>query len=64
MNVTATKVSIITQRVLQTKSRSIEKCDDDELIEMALIDIAQPQSGKLTAFAPVVSNILRGWLHK
>ena len=38
--------------------------DDDELIKMAINDINQPQSGKLDAFTPVVTNILRGWLRK
>lgn len=36
--------------------------DDDELIEMLVADIECPKDGKLEAYAPVVVNILRGWL--
>lgn len=39
-----------------------EGIDDDELIEMLIKDIKCPKDGKLEAFAPVVANILQGWL--
>jgi len=39
-----------------------EGIDDDELIEMVINEIKIPQEGKLNAFAPVVINILEGWL--
>ncbi|WP_286708359.1 hypothetical protein [Psychrobacter sp. UBA2514] len=36
--------------------------DDSDLIQMVIDDLAKPQDGRLEAFAPVVINVLRGWL--
>lgn len=37
--------------------------EDSELIQMVIDDLARPPNGKLEAFAPVVINVLRGWLN-
>jgi hypothetical protein len=36
--------------------------EDDDLLESLIDDLNNPIDGKLQPFAPVVSNILRGWL--
>ncbi len=36
--------------------------DDSDLIQMVIDDLAKPQDGRLEAFAPVVINVLRGWV--
>lgn len=36
--------------------------EDDELLQMVLDDLNRPYQGKLESFAPVVANILKGWL--
>ena len=36
--------------------------DDDELLESVIADLLEPDNGRLEPFAPVVVNILRGWL--
>jgi hypothetical protein len=38
-----------------------EGLEDDELLEMLIDGLVQPQQGQLEPFAPVVINILRGW---
>ncbi|MDJ0620644.1 MAG: hypothetical protein QNJ63_28575 [Calothrix sp. MO_192.B10] len=39
-----------------------EGLEDEELLEMLIDDLAQPQNDHLEPFAPVVINILRNWL--
>ena len=39
-----------------------EGLEDEELLEMLIDELAQPQRGRLEPFAPVVINILRSWL--
>lgn len=39
-----------------------EGLEDEELLEMLIDELAQPQDGHLDPFAPVVINILRNWL--
>jgi uncharacterized protein (TIGR02646 family) len=39
-----------------------EGLEDDELLKMLIDGLVQPQQGQLEPFAPVVINILRGWL--
>jgi uncharacterized protein (TIGR02646 family) len=41
-----------------------EGLEDDELLEMLIDDLGQPQQGQMEAFAPVVINILRSWLQR
>lgn len=42
-----------------------EGLEDEELIQLVIDDISKPNAdGKLEAFAPVVVNILRGWLQE
>lgn len=36
--------------------------DDSDLIQMVIDDLAQPQDGRLEAFAPIVVNVLRQWV--
>ncbi|MFZ6747361.1 hypothetical protein [Undibacterium sp. Ren11W] len=36
--------------------------EDEDLVQMVIDDIQRPKDGKLEPFAPVVANILRGWL--
>ncbi|MFJ4371694.1 TIGR02646 family protein [Pseudomonas japonica] len=36
--------------------------EDDDLLEMLIDDLGRPQQGRLQPFAPVVVNVLRGWL--
>ncbi|MFF7061664.1 TIGR02646 family protein [Pseudomonas sp. NPDC008258] len=36
--------------------------EDDELLESLIDELNTPEDGKLQPFAPVVCNILRGWL--
>ncbi|WP_335955138.1 hypothetical protein [Acinetobacter guillouiae] len=36
--------------------------EDDELLESVAVDLLQPKNGKLEPFAPVVANIIRGWI--
>lgn len=36
--------------------------EDSDLIQMVIDDLAKPQDGRLEAFAPVVINVLRGWM--
>ncbi len=36
--------------------------EDDELLESLIEDLSTPINGKLQPFAPVVCNILRGWM--
>ncbi|WP_027255595.1 HNH endonuclease family protein [Planktothrix agardhii] len=36
--------------------------EDEELLELLIDELAQPQEGQLDAFAPVVINILQSWL--
>ncbi|MNE83150.1 hypothetical protein D3C80_1799410 [compost metagenome] len=37
--------------------------EDDELLQCVIDDLNTPTDGKLPPFAPVVANILRGWLN-
>lgn len=39
-----------------------EGLEDDELVAMVIDDLKKLENGKLEAFAPVVMNVLRGWL--
>jgi uncharacterized protein (TIGR02646 family) len=39
-----------------------EEFEDEELLELLIGELTQPEQGKLEPFAPVVINILRGWL--
>jgi uncharacterized protein (TIGR02646 family) len=39
-----------------------EGLEDEELLEMLIDELAQPQRERLESFAPVVINILRSWL--
>ncbi|NJM78276.1 MAG: TIGR02646 family protein [Acaryochloridaceae cyanobacterium RU_4_10] len=39
-----------------------EGLEDEELLELLIDELAQPQQGQLEPFAPVVINILRSWL--
>lgn len=39
-----------------------EGLEDEELLEMLIGDLLQPQQGQLESFSPVVINILRSWL--
>ena len=36
--------------------------EDDELLQAVIDDIAKPVNGKLSSYAPVVVNILQGWM--
>lgn len=36
--------------------------EDDELLQMVIDDLSDPKEGRLQSFAPVVVNIIRGWL--
>lgn len=36
--------------------------EDDELLELLIDDLSEPEGGKLTAYAPAIVNILKGWL--
>lgn len=36
--------------------------DDSDLIQMVIDDLAQPQDGRLEAFAPIAINVLRQWV--
>jgi len=37
---------------------------DDDLLKMIMDELSQPQDGKLDAFAPILQNILRQFIHK
>jgi uncharacterized protein (TIGR02646 family) len=39
-----------------------EGLEDEELLEMLIGELLQPQQGQLESFSPVVINILRSWL--
>ncbi|MGK7956095.1 MAG: hypothetical protein AB4063_12720 [Crocosphaera sp.] len=39
-----------------------EGLEDEELLEMLIDELSQPQQGQMEPFAPVVVNILRNWL--
>ncbi|MEQ9373237.1 MAG: TIGR02646 family protein [Coleofasciculus chthonoplastes F3-SA18-01] len=39
-----------------------EGLEDEELLEMLIDDLSQPQQGQMEPFTPVVINILRSWL--
>jgi hypothetical protein len=39
-----------------------EGLEDEELLEMLISDLSQPQQGKMEPFTPVVINILKSWL--
>jgi uncharacterized protein (TIGR02646 family) len=39
-----------------------EGLEDEELLELLIDDLLQPQQGQLESFSPVVINILRSWL--
>ncbi len=39
-----------------------EGLDDNDLIEMVVEELSEPENGKLEAFAPVAVNVLRQWL--
>ncbi|UBU47704.1 hypothetical protein LCW13_11640 [Cobetia amphilecti] len=39
-----------------------EGLEDEELIEMIVEEIMTPVEGKLTPFAPILVNVMRGWL--
>jgi uncharacterized protein (TIGR02646 family) len=39
-----------------------EGLEDEELLKMLIDELVQPQEGQLEPFAPVVINILKGWL--
>ncbi|HSF75435.1 MAG TPA: retron system putative HNH endonuclease [Microcoleus sp.] len=39
-----------------------EGLEDEELLEMLISDLSQPQQGNMEPFTPVVINILRSWL--
>jgi uncharacterized protein (TIGR02646 family) len=39
-----------------------EGLEDEELLKMLIDELVQPQAGQLEPFAPVVINILDGWL--
>lgn len=39
-----------------------EGLEDEEVLEMLIGDLLQPQQGQLEPFSPVVINILRSWL--
>jgi uncharacterized protein (TIGR02646 family) len=39
-----------------------EGLEDEELLEILINELEQPQQGKLESFAPVVINILRSWI--
>ncbi|MEQ8757724.1 MAG: TIGR02646 family protein [Coleofasciculus sp. G1-WW12-02] len=39
-----------------------EGLEDEELLEMLIGDLSQPQQGQMEPFTPVVINILRSWL--
>lgn len=41
-----------------------EGLEDEELLEILIDELDQPQQGTLEPFAPVVINILRSWLHR
>lgn len=36
--------------------------EDEDLLEMVIDDLQNPVDGRLSSFAPVVVNILRGWM--
>jgi hypothetical protein len=39
-----------------------EGLEDEELLKMLIDELIEPQEGQLEPFAPVVINILQGWL--
>jgi uncharacterized protein (TIGR02646 family) len=39
-----------------------EGLEDEELLEMLIRDLSQPQKGRMEPFTPVIINILRSWL--
>jgi len=39
-----------------------EGLEDDDLLTAVINDFSSPQNGRLTPYAPVLVNILRGWL--
>lgn len=39
-----------------------EGLEDEDLLEMLIDDLLQPQLGQMEPFTPVVINILRSWL--
>ena len=39
-----------------------EGLEDEELLEMLIDDLSQPQQSQMEPFMPVVINILRSWL--
>lgn len=39
-----------------------EGLEDDQLLEMLINELVQPQQGQMEPFTPVVINILRSWL--
>lgn len=39
-----------------------EGLDDNDLIEMVVEELSEPENGKLEAFAPVAVNVLRQWV--
>jgi uncharacterized protein (TIGR02646 family) len=39
-----------------------EGLEDEELLEMLIADLSQPQQGQMEPFAPVLINILQSWL--
>ena len=39
-----------------------EGLEDEELLEMLIADLLQPQQGQMEPFTPIVVNILRNWL--
>ncbi|WP_228016425.1 HNH endonuclease family protein [Leptolyngbya ectocarpi] len=39
-----------------------EELENEELLELLIAELAEPEQGKLEPFAPVVINILKGWL--
>lgn len=39
-----------------------EGLEDDELLEILITDLSQPQQGQMEPFTPVVINILQSWL--
>lgn len=53
----------LSHALLWTNSIDPDKgLEDEELLEMLIDDLLQPQGGQLETFAPVVVNILQSWL--
>lgn len=48
---------------LLQKSGVEDDTEDDELLELLIEYLQKPKDGKLQPYAPVVVNILRGWLN-